>query len=58
MAIADEILEYRAKHNMTQGQLADKVGVTVQTISNIENGYQTPSRLTEKKLKLVIEKGE
>jgi len=34
------------------------VGVTVQTICNIETEQQTPSRLTEQKILLVIEEEE
>ena len=37
-AIVEKIVEYRIKHKMTQGQLAEKVGVTQQQISKIENG--------------------
>ncbi|MFH1407353.1 MAG: helix-turn-helix transcriptional regulator [Candidatus Omnitrophota bacterium] len=36
--IAKIILDYRIKHNLTQGQLAKKLGVTQQHISKIENG--------------------
>lgn len=35
--IAKLILDYRIKHNLTQGQLAKKLGVTQQQISKIEN---------------------
>ncbi len=32
------IIGYRIKHNLTQEQLADKIGVTLQDISSIESG--------------------
>jgi putative transcriptional regulator len=33
----------RAKHNLSQEELAEKVGVTRVTINNIENGKWAPS---------------
>jgi len=33
----------RAKHNMTQGELAEKVGVSRQTINAIESNKYVPS---------------
>lgn len=36
--IAKLILDYRIKNNLTQGQLAKRLGVTQQQISKIENG--------------------
>ena len=35
--------EYRAQHNMTQGELADLVGVRRETIGNLEKGRYNPS---------------
>lgn len=53
--IADKILNYRIEHNMSQVMLAQKCGVTNQTINNIENGRQTPSKLTLGKILKVID---
>ena len=53
--LRDKMVRYRAKHRLTQRDLADKAGVTVQTICNIETGQQTPSRVTEQKILLAIE---
>ena len=36
--IVKRIIEYRVKNKLSQKQLADKVGVTQQHISKIENG--------------------
>ena len=41
--IQNRIKEYRAQHNMTQGELADLVGVRRETIGNLENGRYNPS---------------
>ena len=41
--IQNRIKEYRARHNMTQGVLADLVGVRRETIGNLEKGRYNPS---------------
>lgn len=53
--LADKILSYRAKENMSQKDFAEKCNLTVQTICNIERGIQKPSRLTERKILIAIE---
>ena len=55
MTIGEEMTRFRAKHNLTQKELADIVGVTVQTICNVETGQQTPSRVTEQKIRIAME---
>jgi len=37
------IKEYRARHNLTQAQLAEKVGVRRETIVFLEKGKYNPS---------------
>jgi putative transcriptional regulator len=37
------IKEFRARHNLTQAQLADQLGVRRETISFIEQGKYNPS---------------
>ena len=56
--LPSKMLEYRAKRNITQNELAERCGLTVQTITNIERCKQNPSRLTAEKIRLVIEKEE
>ena len=41
--IQNRIKEYRSRHNMTQGELADLVGVRRETIGNLEKGRYNPS---------------
>jgi len=36
--IVKRVIDYRIKHNLTQGQLAKRIGVSQQHISKIENG--------------------
>lgn len=52
------MLEYRAKHNIPAAEMARRCGVTTPTIYNIENGIQTPSKLTRQKILNVIQKEE
>ena len=49
-----DIINYRAKENVTQAELADKVGITREYLCNIETGTVTPSLVTEAKIRLVI----
>lgn len=55
-AIREEMLNYRAKHNMSQYKLAEICKLTPQTICNVENGVQEPSKLTKQKILNVIRK--
>ncbi len=41
--IKNRIKEYRAKNNMKQEELAEKVGVRRETIGNLEKGKYNPS---------------
>lgn len=41
--IKNKIKEYRAKNNMKQEELAQKVGVRRETIGNLEKGRYNPS---------------
>lgn len=58
MSLQEEMKKYRAKHRLSQGALAEKCGLSTQTINSVENGNQTPSTLTEGKIRLVIEAEE
>lgn len=49
-----DLKEARTKKNMTQQELADKVGVARQTISMIENGENQPSVELAKKIGKVL----
>lgn len=49
-----DLKEERTKKNMTQQELADKVGVARQTISMIEMGQNKPSVELAKKIGKVL----
>ena len=42
-SISQNIKTYRKQNNLTQQQLADRLGVTHQTVSNWENGRSMPN---------------
>lgn len=58
MRLSQEILLYRAQNNISQGEMANRCKVTKQTIFNIEHEIQDPTRLTEAKIRLVLDKGK
>lgn len=57
MKLSHEILKYRAVHNISQQEMANRCRVTKQTIFNIEHEIQDPTELTQMKIKMVLEKG-
>lgn len=54
MKLSDAMVRYRAINDISQSELAARCKVTLQTINSVENGTQTPSRLTREKILLVI----
>ena len=56
--ICNEMVVFRAKHSLSQAECAKRAGITIQTWNQVELGQQTPSRLTEAKIRLVIGDGE
>ena len=56
--LREKILNYRAKHDISQYKFAELCKVTPQTICNIENGIQEPSKLTKQKILNIVEETE
>lgn len=54
MKLRDAIVVYRAKNKLSMKAFAEKCGITLQTVYNIETVGQRPSRLTVAKIKLVL----
>ena len=55
MSLRDDMLQYRARNRISQTELANRCGLSLQTINSIENENQTPSELTLMKIKMVLE---
>lgn len=58
MSLQSEMLDFRARRNLSQEKSAILAGITKQTWYSVEKGQQTPSRLTERKIRNVIGKEE
>ncbi|MYL18783.1 helix-turn-helix domain-containing protein [Halobacillus litoralis] len=43
--LINRVKELRARYNLTQGNLAEKIGVTRQTVVSLEKGSYVPSLL-------------
>lgn len=54
MNLQEDMIRYRAKHNISQTELAKRCSVSLQTINAVENGLQEPSKLTRVKISMVI----
>lgn len=52
--LREVVVDFRAKYNLSMKQMSELVGVTIQTIYNLENGLAKPTRLTEAKIRRAI----
>ena len=53
--LAEEMIAYRARHNLSQSKFGDLCGVSVMTINFVERGLQNPSNLTAAKIRMVLD---
>ena len=58
MNIEERMIQYRARERINQQELADRCGVSKQTIYSVENNLQEPSKVTLAKIELIIGKEE
>ena len=56
--LGKRMLEYRARHDIPAKELARRCGITVQTVYYIENGLQTPQKVTRIKIENVLKEDE
>lgn len=52
--LGKRMLEYRARHDISAKEFAMKCKLSLQTIYSIENGLQTPSKITRLKIENVL----
>ena len=57
MNIDERILHYRAKHNLNQSEMADKLSVSRELVNKLENKKVDPSKMVLIKMEM-LEKGE
>lgn len=58
MSLKERILEYRAKHNCSQEDFANRCQVNVMTINGIETDKRKPTQLTKTKIEMVLREDE
>ena len=56
MSLANRMVEYRARERINQQELADRCGVSKQTINMVERNRQMPNRVTIAKIELIVGK--
>ena len=47
VSVVEKMLNFRAKHNLTQGDLAKILGITVNMVFRYENGVNSPSKVNQ-----------
>jgi DNA-binding XRE family transcriptional regulator len=53
LAVVKKVVDYRIRHKLSQGELAERVGVSQQHISKIENGVFSSVATLEKVLRAI-----
>jgi transcriptional regulator with XRE-family HTH domain len=56
--LAERIVDYRARHDLSQGEFAKLCRLSFMTIWGIENGKSTPTKLTLAKIEQILNKEE
>ena len=58
MTLGEQMVEYRARSNLSMRDAAKKANISLQAWMYVERGLQNPQRLTEAKIKRLIEEEE
>lgn len=54
MTLSERMIQYRARERINQKELAERCGLSLQTVNSVENETQVPSKITVAKIELVI----
>ena len=54
--LAEGMIAYRARHNLSQSKFGDMCGVSVMTINFVERGIQNPTARTEAKIRMLLDR--
>lgn len=57
IGLCEMMVEYRARHKMTQRQFAERLGISLATVVNVETGRRGPNKTTKIKILDEIAKG-
>ena len=58
MKLSEQMVRFRAENDLSMKEAAEKAGITLQTWAHVEREIQTPSRLTEQKIRILVGKDE
>ena len=50
MTLQEKMLDYRARERISQKELANRCGLSLQTVCSVENGLQNPGKMTLRKI--------
>lgn len=53
--LAERMIAYRARHNLSQAKFGELCGVNVMTINFVERNLQTPTARTEAKINMLLD---
>lgn len=56
MTLREKLVDFRARHDLTQDELAKKIGVSRDIICGLENEKRSVWATTKRKIELYIEK--
>lgn len=56
--IGHEMRAYRARHNMTQEEFAERAGISIMTVSALERCMQEPRAMTLGKIRRVLDEAK
>lgn len=53
--LSNKLIDFRARYNLTQSEVAKMCGISTKTLLMIENGNHVPKPVTARKIEILIE---